>query len=603
VRRLPLSPAWLMCGVLSACQGGDKPRSSADQSPDDTAAPDAACAPSTTVQPLRRLSKDQLQHTLADFVDAHTGLTGEDAAWLRGFISEELTEAIPDDTPTGSEGQVRGGFRRLDQVVYAEHVEGLITVAEGITTYTDFGGVGGAQRLVGDTCEVYLDFERGETGCVETWVRRIGHDLHRRPLNDAQVADYLDLFAAAADEAGGDAWAGFELGFHHVFVAMMASPWFGYHVEVGTGGTGLTDYELASRLSYHFWQTAPDTELYAAAADGLLSTDDGFRAQVERLVADPRTERALATFAEDFFRTHELPRMDTRLGTNPFDTFAADAPITSTLHEEMGDELVALTIHHTLREPGTVDDLFLSDRHVSQGEALSALYGEAPWDGVGTPPGLSDTRRVGLLTRAALLATGSANTRPIMKGVFIREGLLCEPIPPPPDNANAFPPELSDALSTREVVENLTEQPDSDCIVCHGALINPLGFATEDFDALGRPRSEQALYDLWGDVTGHAAIDTSGETTIAGQAVAFADVHDLTSAMLASGSPHRCMARELFRFTTGRPDDAADDCTLDSLGAALDAGETLQDALVRAALTPQFRTRGGAEVAPEETAR
>jgi hypothetical protein len=542
--------------------------------------------------PLRRLSHAQLRWTLHDlFYERMVAVEPDAAEWIAWWLEHELVALVPADVPTGAPGQARGGLRRLDQLVHAEHVEGMLQIGEELATTWGFGSSWRAQRLVGETCDLYADAD-----CVETWVRLQGQALHRRPLSEAQVADYLSIFAEAAADVDPDSedagWAGWELGFHHVFVAMVAAPGFGYHLELGAGDeTALDAWELASRLSYHFWQAPPDAALLAAAADGSLLTDAVYRAQVERLVADPKTERALREFAEDLFRTHELPRMDTRVGTEPFDSFLGETAVSATLHEAMAEELVALTVHHSLRAPGPLDDLLLSDRNPNQDTVLAAIYGEEPWSGDGEVPALADPRRHGLLTRAALLATGSANTRPIHKGVFLREGLLCEAIPPPPDNAAASPPELAEDATTREVVETLTEQPDSDCIVCHGSLINPLGFATEDFDALGRHRTEQALFDEWGNALGSRPVDTSGTTSIAGQAVSFTDVADLTHAVVASGAAHRCVARELFRFTAGRAEDEGDTCTVQQLGAVLEEGESLDRFLVRLALEPWFRSR------------
>src|SRR5690606_25433852 len=98
-------------------------------------------------------------------------------------------------------------------------------------------------------------------------------------------------------------------------------------------------------------------------------------------------------------------------------------------------------------------------------------------------------------------------TRPIMKGVFIRTTLLCDEVPPPPQDGMAVSINLSPTLSTRQVVEEITEK-EPRCAGCHKSMINPLGFASENFDALGRMRTAQTLFDPTGKVVGQAPINT-----------------------------------------------------------------------------------------------
>ncbi|MEL6348653.1 MAG: DUF1592 domain-containing protein, partial [Myxococcota bacterium] len=461
-----------------------------------------------------------------------------------------------------------------------------------ISATLGLGSVWRASQFLGDRCDLNAEIWEGEDlGCVDTWIRSMGARIHRRPLSDEQVAFYRTIYDRADEETVEmEEWERVDLGFRHVLITMLSSPWATYHVEVGDGDGELDAYELANRLSYHFWQSSPDDALYAAAADGSLLTDEGYRAQVERVAADPKTARSLEEFFADWLRVEEIPRMDARLGTPIFDAFAEDTLPSATLHEAMGEELVALGVHHVLESPGSFDTFFQSDRMVTHDGELAALYGGAPWNGAGEP-GAVDGSRAGLLTRAGMVATGSANTRPIMKGVFVREGLLCEPLGTPPDNANASPPELSETQTTRQVVEALTEQPGSSCAACHADLINPLGFATEGFDGLGRPRTEQTLYAEWGEPLTSLPIDSADTSILAGQRIAFSDATDLTDEILASGAAHRCFAREFFRFTYHRAESSdADDCSIQTLGDALVEGQSLDVFLQRVALQPQFRT-------------
>jgi hypothetical protein len=200
---------------------------------------------------------------------------------------------------------------------------------------------------------------------------------------------------------------------------------------------------------------------------------------------------------------------------------------------------------------------------------------------------------VGLLSRAALVATGTANTRPIMKGVFIRTALLCQSIPPPPANANANPPAPEPDMSTREVVEQLTEQAGSNCAGCHQGLINPLGFATESFDALGRFRSEQVLFDDAGERTGTRPVDTrSIPQVVPGDTTPSQGVGDLAQLMVDSGALQQCVARQYLRFSFSRAEDVErDGCALQDLSTRLSAGAPLAEVLRAIALRPEFKQR------------
>jgi hypothetical protein len=181
-----------------------------------------------------------------------------------------------------------------------------------------------------------------------------------------------------------------------------------------------------------------------------------------------------------------------------------------------------------------------------------------------------------------------------MKGVYLRKALLCDEIPPPPANAANKKPELSPTASTREVVEQLTEQPGTQCAGCHATRINPLGFATENFDALGRVRSSQTLYDPdTGAVVGDAPIDTTSVPRVKdGDETPSSGAADLSRLMLESGKPHACFVRQYFRFTFGRAEALdTDGCSLAEMHKGVLEGQSLREVLRNVALTDAFKTR------------
>jgi hypothetical protein len=180
-----------------------------------------------------------------------------------------------------------------------------------------------------------------------------------------------------------------------------------------------------------------------------------------------------------------------------------------------------------------------------------------------------------------------------MKGVLIRERLLCDHLNPPPANAASQLPDLSGEKTTRELVQTVTEAPSTPCAGCHTKQINPLGFATEGFDALGRVRTKQDLYDAKGGVVASKPVDTTSiprvwttdETPSAGP-------QDLTSMLIDSGKVEACFAREYVRYAEARAEnDDTDGCQLETLRKTLAEGQSIKEALRRSALLPQFRQR------------
>jgi hypothetical protein len=179
-----------------------------------------------------------------------------------------------------------------------------------------------------------------------------------------------------------------------------------------------------------------------------------------------------------------------------------------------------------------------------------------------------------------------------MKGVFIRKNILCDAIPPPPPGANAKPPELQPGMTTRETVEELTQMQGTVCAGCHLALINSLGFATENFDALGRYRTEQSFFDAEGKPAGSKPVATTGMPHVTDAETSVTGAADLMSLIVASGKVEACLSRNFFRYTFARWEDATTDgCALESMRQSLENDGTVVDLVMAATLDGSFRQR------------
>jgi len=275
-----------------------------------------------------------------------------------------------------------------------------------------------------------------------------------------------------------------------------------------------------------------------------------------------------------------------------FQAFAGDALPKATLRQAMIDDVVDMLGYYSWDQPAPLSELFLSQKSFTRDPDLARIYGAPVWSGSDAPPDLPLGQRAGLLTRALFLSSGTANTRPIMKGVFLRQTVLCDTIPPPPPGANAKPPELGPGMTTRESVEAITEMPGTICASCHSSVINPLGFATEGFDALGRFRTAQRLFDAAGAETGTKAVNTTAvPQVVIGDRTMISTPAELMSLVAASGKAEACIARNFFRYTYGRWEGTADGCALEASRQALANGGSLRDLAAAAVKSAQFKRR------------
>jgi len=529
---------------------------------------------------LPRLTRDEYVATLVDLLREAMPTSANALA----TAATQTALAMPEDQLVSPPMERHGGFSRLDQSQQQKYADVPFQIAAqlGKDMTASPARIG---ELLGACANGGASVDRA---CLDAFVRRFGSLALRRPLGDEDAAFYLGQAPAANVPA--ETIAG-------VVTRLLSAPRFLYHVESGTEAAGAPDtfaldaWELAARLSYHFWGTMPDAKLREAAKSGALLTGPGYAAEVDRLFADPRTEKTFETFfTQWFWPLLELPALDSRLGDATFRAFAGTNAPSAELRAKMVREVVDAATF-IARNGGKVRDVLTNRQSFARDAELAAIYGVAPWDGAGTPPTLP-AERVGLLTRPAFLTTGTANTRPVMKGVFIRTTLLCDEVPPPPQEGMNVAINLSPTLSTRQVVEQVTESNPA-CAGCHQAMINPLGFASEGFDALGRARKTQALFDATGRVVGQAPIDTTGRPSITGNDTRVASgIGEVSEWLAESGRVEACFAERYFRFTFRRIEATSGDRALVEVFAkAAREGKSLGDVLKASALRPEFKRR------------
>jgi len=526
-------------GGTSGTKGGASGGSSGGASGTGAEPTDAACDAQTGSalkigrSRLSRLTRTQLDHTLRDLL----GVTGNPSSSLTPdqtvgpFASNAL--AVPTD------------------LIVQQHQELAAKVALGAQSRQ--ADVAGCDLASGDDC-------------VRSFVTSFGLKAYRRPLLPEEVDAYVTVFGVAQNP--GD-------GFRLVLEAMLQSPFFLYHADVGSSGTpsetpvALTSYELASRLSYFLWDSMPDQPLFDLAAAGGLDDDAVLSAQVSRMLADSKEKDAVPLF--------HLQWLD--IGSTQLGSLASSKP-------DLVDAMLAETTDFAnavvLSGDGLMSTLFTAPYSYPRGDVFG-LYGVDQPAGfkAGTQVMLDATERGGVLTQPGFLVKhyrGDAEGSVVHRGITIRENLLCTPIdPPPPDvNATALPP--ADGTTARD---RFKAHEVGTCAGCH-AQMDPIGLAFENFDGLGRYRTTD----------GGVTIDATGELLDAGDDLAgkFNGVVELGKKLAGSRTVADCLANQWFRFALGRIESADDACSLKSVHQRFaDSKFNVRELITATVLSDAFR--------------
>ena len=302
---------------------------------------------------------------------------------------------------------------------------------------------------------------------------------YRRPLTEPEADQLRGLYRQLREQELPHDEA-FRLTLARAFVA---SP-FLYRLEnapVGTVSAEISDWELASRLSYFFWSSQPDEELRTLAAKGTLSTPEVLVKQVQRMRTDARVRRLATEFACQWLHIYDFNFLDEK-SEKYFPEFA-------NLRGDMYEESILFFTDLFQRDASLLS--LLDADHTFLNEPLARFYGiegveGASWRRI---EGIRRHGRSGILGLATILAkqSGASRTSPILRGNWVSEVLLGERLPRPPQDVPQLPADetSTDGLTVRQLVEKHTSEPL--CSSCH-QRIDPFGFALEGFDAIGRRR-------------------------------------------------------------------------------------------------------------------
>jgi hypothetical protein len=333
-----------------------------------------------------------------------------------------------------------------------------------------------------------------DTVCAKRILSALAHRAYRRPASDAEIKGLMDFYRQGHEEGG------FDEGIGLAIERILAGPRFLFITEqaqIKTGEDGvyrISDLELATRLSLFLWSSIPDDELLEIAESGQLGDPDVLNQQVQRMLDDPRSGALVDNFASQWLTLMKLNASAPDGELFPY--------FDDNLREAFQQE-TKLFFNHVLRRDRPLLELLDAD-YTFLNERLAKHYGIADIYGNHfRKVTLTDGTRGGLLGQGSILTvTSYANrTAPTIRGKWILENILGAPPPPPPANVPGLRDKNNEGkvLSMREQMEQHRANPV--CASCH-KVMDPLGFALENFDAIGKWRTI--------DAASSSAIDASG---------------------------------------------------------------------------------------------
>jgi hypothetical protein len=399
-------------------------------------------------------------------------------------------------------------------------------------------------------------------------VVRLAADAWRRPLKDGEAdqlrALYRDLRRQELPH---------DLAVRRLIARVLVSSAFLYRGEKAVAGekaAPVDDWELATRLSFFLWSSAPDAELRALAAAGKLHEPAVLAAQMRRMVKDTKAERLAREFGCQWLHVRDVASLDEK-SERHFLTFLS-------LRGAMQEEAERFFADF-FQQDRPVRSLLDAD-HVFVNGPLARHYGLKPvGEGWQRIDGVRAQGRGGILAFAATLAkqSGASRTSPILRGNWLSEVLLGDKLPRPPKGVPLLPETAPPGLTERQLIAQHSRDPA--CARCHDR-IDPFGFALEGFDAIGRARAT--------DATG-LAIDTRA---VLPGGVAVDGLNGLRDYLVTQRGDDflRQFSRKLLGYALGRAVQLSDKPLIDALVARLQAGEgRIGGALELIVLSPQFR--------------
>jgi hypothetical protein len=512
----------------------------------------AAIAPSHTVptvaagRRLRRLSKREYDAVVHDLL----GDTTQPASQFGG-------EVYTNGFDNGSDGLT----------VQGPDVDAFQTAAESLAAAAVSGSLA---PLIG-TCDPNKD----EARCVDAFLASFPRRAYRRPPTPGELQRLRAVYTDGA------ATGGFKGGIQLMLEAILQSPSFLYREELGApdpsltpGLVRLTDYEVASELSFLITGSMPDATLAAAADAGHLKTPLDLQRETARLLASPAAQANFRSFLHQW------------LGTDQLGSLSKDPTVYPAYGKDLAASMTGELDHYfdqvLWAGSGSLRELFTSNQAYVD-PSLAALYGVNPPATYFQATSLDPKTRAGVMTRAGFLAAhaDADNSGPVARGVFILGSILCAPPPPPPANVPPAPPASTVAKNhqtTRQSFDQHLSEPF--CRSCH-TVIDGIGFGFEEFDGLGAFRATENGNPI--DMSGALA-----ETDVDGP---FRGASELAAKLVTSEDVLRCFVKQVYRFGMGDEETGGTQPLLTQMGTGFSADSRVPDLFSALVSDPAFVVR------------
>ncbi len=411
----------------------------------------------------------------------------------------------------------------------------------------------------------------GAAACASQIVSSFAGRAWRRPLTVDEVTELAHLVSVATMQ--GDTFArGVELAIE----AILLSPHFLFRPELdpspaSDGVHDLTQYELASRLSYFLWSSMPDAELFGLAKNGTLGDPTVLASTTIRMLDDPRAGAIVHNFAREWLTSTFA------MSTPAPDVFPAfDADLRSAMQTETSMFMASLLLGQgSLLDLIDANYTFVNDRlaqHYAMPGITGAAFRRVASDG---------SHRGGLLTQGTMLTMTSVATRtsPVRRGEWVLAELLCSPPPPPPPNVPALPPTMTSGTMRQRLAQH---RQAAECASCH-KLMDPIGLALEHYDGVG----------AWRDSDEGQPIDATGTLP---EGTRFDGAAELAKAIKNDSAFPGCATEKLFSYALGRVPTDMDRCLLTELTQHVaDKGLSSRELMTAIIANDAFRKRRGGQ--------
>ena len=502
--------------------------------------------------PLRRLTLLEYRNTIRDLLGV-----AESAVSTTGF--------------SGDQDSALSGFVRGGTLTTGSDARAFMTSAEGVAQAA-------MERL--DTllpCGKVPTAAAEQDKCAGDFINQFGLRAFRRPLSAKESERLLALYKS---QRGPEIGATFERAIGTLVATMLQTPYFLYHWELGPHApqkdgalVRYNNYEIASKLSYLFWATMPDDKLFQAAKDGALTSPEQIATEARRLLSDERAKTSIRDFHMQWLEIGGLADL-------PKDPSLKDW--TPAVAASMGKETAEFvsSIFFGPKATGKLSTLLTSSSSFIDGN-LGKIYGVANAGADMKEASLPPQQRAGILTQGSFLAAKAdpETSHPVKRADTIIHRLLCMELAPP---ANLEIPPVADPNPMQTTRERFDVHGKSACAeACH-KILDPIGFAFENYDAIG----------AWRTMENGKPIDATGNVTIGSNNIKFTNAVELVTGLAKAPETASCVVKQYLRYTMRRKEIGSEDPSVKALEASFKASDgDLRELMVALTKTRAFTHR------------